>query len=284
MIEDGRIGEGRMTNEARLEGEKRSDDGEKRVSESEGARAMLELVLASPRAVAARDERAWLELFTPDARIEDPVGGAICGDPRSRAAFWQSFIEPQERIELIPIRDFVGVHSIVRQVHIATKMPLVTEPVGVPAIIEYRIDGSRISGLRAFWSVTSATSGLLSRGWSGWNQMMRQNAILTARLGGRGVLGFAAAMRPAIAERRARAWLNALVIERDAVSGSRVPGSCLARLGGAPSVEALVCAGKEVAAIVRGEHENAIALILRTRGGELENVDAFELLEARLPT
>ena len=242
-----------------------------------------EAVFASPEAVFAGQRSRWLDLFTPEARIEDPVGSACYENAQRRAAFWDTFIAPQRRIEFRPRRDFVAAGLVVRQVVIDTTTPASDEPLSVPAIIEYRLRGGRIDALRAFWSPRAATVWFATRGRSGWGALARHNVRITRRLGLRSLMAFGAALRPSVTPSRANSWIEGLVraeggtdwVGEAQLEVHRGPNMSTDRaslrrslddLGAAPMIEQVVCAGREVAAVVAGSEASA-ALLIDAGGG-----------------
>jgi hypothetical protein len=238
----------------------------------------VEAVYASPEAVLAQQRSRWLDLFTPEARIEDPVGAACYEDAQRRAAFWDTFIAPQRRIEFRPRREFLGAGLVVRQVVIDTITPASDEPLSVPAIIEYRLRGDRIDALRAFWSPKAATVWFAAQGRSGLGALARHNVRIARRLGLRSLVAFGSALRPSVTPSRATAWIEGLLgaggepdwageAQLQVHRGSNMATDraslrrCLDDLGSAPKIDQLVCAGREVAAVVAGMEASAVLLI-----------------------
>jgi hypothetical protein len=56
----------------------------------------IAVVEQSPAAAGRHDRAAWIELFTPDARIEDPVGSRPHIGTRQIERFYDTFIEPRD--------------------------------------------------------------------------------------------------------------------------------------------------------------------------------------------
>jgi hypothetical protein len=123
--------------------------------------SMLATAKASPQAVEAHDRQAWLELFTDNAQIEDPVGA-----PRLQrqgrfdpifSRFYDTFIASTQ-IQFIGHGDYIAGSTILRDVDIRTDIS--TEcGVTVPAFVSYDIEavseGPRIAALRAYWELSS---------------------------------------------------------------------------------------------------------------------------------
>lgn len=253
--------------------------------DSDTRREVLSIARASPRAVLHRDRRGWLELFTPDARIEDPVGGPVYADAARRAAFWDTFIAPQAKIELRAERDFIRRDTVIRQVAIETTTAISTAPLTVPAIVEYRLSGSQITALRAFWRPRTATAWFGRNGWPGLRELGRQNIRFARRFGLRALLDFAQALQPAVSSSTAKTWMGTLVHgsleEWDGLLRSAAlemntlgpPVDCptawqfARRENSALAVERIICGGTEVAAILVGRARSA-AIVLDTARGQ----------------
>lgn len=117
--------------------------------------------LASQHAVRTKDRAAWLNLFAPDAVVEDPIGRSPY-DPagnghRGRdaiAAFWDTAIAESDIA--FRMRDsyacgaevaFVGTITSVRR----------EVTVEVDGVFTYRVDADgRIAALRAYWELDRA--------------------------------------------------------------------------------------------------------------------------------
>ncbi len=111
----------------------------------------------SMRAVQAKTKEAWLDLFTDDAIIEDPVGVSPL-DPDGKgqrgkaaiSAFWDAHIAPNHIA--FDIRHSYAAGNEVANVGTITT----TLPNGAQALAEgvfvYRVnDAGKIISLRAFW-------------------------------------------------------------------------------------------------------------------------------------
>ncbi len=57
---------------------------------------LLAAVERSPRAVAAHDRDAWVQVFTADGRVEDPVGSSPHLGHDQIYRFYDTFIGPRE--------------------------------------------------------------------------------------------------------------------------------------------------------------------------------------------
>jgi hypothetical protein len=109
------------------------------------------------RAVQAKTKEAWLDLFTDDAIIEDPVGVSPL-DPDGKghvgkaaiARFWDNNVAPNQIV--LDIRhSYACGHEVANVGSITTTLPN-----GMKAVVEgvfvYRVnDAGKLVSLRAFW-------------------------------------------------------------------------------------------------------------------------------------
>jgi len=251
----------------------------------------LGLVAASPAAVLRRDKSAWLDLFTTEATIEDPVGAGVYRGRKRHAAFWDVFIAPQREITFVPKREFVGADRVIRYVHIETRTVIADAPLVVPALVEYTVDDHRIRTLRAFWRSRDAVDWFLDHRVSGaWN-LLRQGQRMVSDLGLGDAVRFGAALRPVFAPARARSFILQLVGAPRPVWLARMARATLTwcdregtRVG--PAIEAwddirglgpgldpeiVIATGDWVAAVVVGER-GATAWLVRVHAGEAVEV------------
>jgi steroid delta-isomerase len=109
-----------------------------------------ETIRAYAEAWRARDRRAWLATFAPDATQEDPIGSGVRRGQEQIGAFWDDAMASYEWIEIVP-----------REIHIVR-----SEGVMVWTINGERTDGKvsfdgvdvfefddsgRIASVRAYW-------------------------------------------------------------------------------------------------------------------------------------
>jgi len=118
----------------------------------------------SRAAVAAKDKRAWLQVFAEDAVVEDPIGPSHF-DPEGKghhgkeaiAAFWDKAIAPTDKIEFHFVDTFqcgneeANVGSIV--------ITAAGHQVTAEGVFTYRVDeDGKMTALRAYWEVDRATA------------------------------------------------------------------------------------------------------------------------------
>jgi len=163
---------------------------------------LLELVDRSPAAVAIHDKKAWLELFSRAAVVQDPVGtaphrrtvsgdGAASGnDPLGR--FWETFIAPN-RISFTSYQDIVIGDEVVRDVLIRSELGS-DITIEVPAYVIYRTTeengAARIEALMAHWELRSMVRQVISGGLAGLSTMIQLGWRMLKIQGAAGALGY----------------------------------------------------------------------------------------------
>jgi hypothetical protein len=163
---------------------------------------LLELVSRSPAAVALHDKKAWLDLFSRAAVVQDPVGtaphrrtvsgeGAAPGDD-PLDLFWETFIAPH-RISFTAYQDIVIGDEVVRDVLIRSELGsgLTIE---VPAYVVYRTSEengeARIEALMAHWELRSMVRQVIAGGLAGLFTMIQLGWRMLKIQGAAGVLGY----------------------------------------------------------------------------------------------
>ncbi|MFC9894122.1 nuclear transport factor 2 family protein [Nocardia sp. NPDC127579] len=162
------------------------------------AEALLAAVQASPRAVAAHDKTAWVDLFAADAEVDDPVGARPHHGTAAIERFYDTFIAPNG-IAFEVARDLVGEQTVVRDLFIETTMST-GAVVRVPMHLRYdlaEIDGAwKIVRLAAHWEFTAMVTQLMLRtGIAGLTASMKLGPQLIANQGVGGMLGLLRALR-----------------------------------------------------------------------------------------
>jgi ketosteroid isomerase-like protein len=141
---------------------------------SQPREALLSTVARSPTCVAAHDRAGWLDLFTDDAVVEDPVGSA----PAPKAGgvlgrFFDTFIAPHDiRFEIL--HDHVLGNDVFRDAIIHTRVRDGVE-VKVEAYLLYQVearDGAlRVRRMAAYWTLARMTSIAMGMGPRAWLAM-----------------------------------------------------------------------------------------------------------------
>ncbi|MFI5353528.1 MAG: nuclear transport factor 2 family protein [Candidatus Binatales bacterium] len=164
---------------------------------------LMEVVKASPAAVARHDKQSWVALFSRHAVIEDPVGSKPhhngLHDPRAGVRgsaplerFFDTFIAPND-ISFHVERDVVASPFVVRDVTIELVMKAGLK-VHVPMHLLYEIcdeDGApKIAHLRAHWELVPMVRQVLANGWPGVLTMSSLGMRMAVNQGLGAILGF----------------------------------------------------------------------------------------------
>ncbi|MFX0575430.1 nuclear transport factor 2 family protein [Nocardia nepalensis] len=161
------------------------------------AEDLLAAVKASPRAVAAHDKAAWVDLFAADAAVNDPVGSRPHIGRAAIERFYDTFIGPNTIAFQID-HDFVGRSTVVRDLLIRTTMST-GATVTVPMHLRYDLveeDGVwKITRLGAHWELAAMIVRLLRTGVPGLGAALKLGPQLIANQGLGGMLGMMQALR-----------------------------------------------------------------------------------------
>jgi ketosteroid isomerase-like protein len=118
-----------------------------------------ELGIRSRAAVHARDRDAWLDLFAPDAVVQDPIGPSPF-DPQGNghhgreaiAAFYDTVIAPSDAIEFEIEQSYLCGDEVADVGTIRTTLAGGTHQAVVHGVYTYRSNGAgKLAALRAFW-------------------------------------------------------------------------------------------------------------------------------------
>ncbi|MFC7343368.1 nuclear transport factor 2 family protein [Saccharopolyspora griseoalba] len=140
----------------------------KATGESHPAR---DAAFASISAVARGDKDGWLDLFAPEAVVEDPVGPSAF-DPegsghRGRegiSAFWDLAIAQARRIEFHIDDSFACGSEVANTGRIVTFLPD-GSAMTAEGVFSYRVDeAGRVLAIRAFWEFDRAMATLTPAG------------------------------------------------------------------------------------------------------------------------
>ncbi|KAA0075831.1 hypothetical protein CIW52_32405 [Mycolicibacterium sp. P9-64] len=116
---------------------------------------LLATVERSPAALRTHDRRAWVDLFTPDGRVEDPVGSAPNRGRDEIERFYDTFIAPRD-ITIHREADFVIGTTVVRDVELEAAMSA-SLVMRIPAYLRYDVEDVggelRIARLQAHWEL-----------------------------------------------------------------------------------------------------------------------------------
>lgn len=151
----------------------------------------IKIVDGSPQAVATHDKQGWLNLFTPDAEILDPVGAGGFSTSDKREAFYETFIAPH-KIRFEVHQDIVCGNDVWRDVTIHTSMSEGSK-LAVPALLNYEIrdfpQNPKIAKMHAYWQLPDMTKSLLDQP-HGLSDSNRQSERLLHNFGFLGALDY----------------------------------------------------------------------------------------------
>ncbi|GAB17213.1 hypothetical protein GOEFS_021_00400 [Gordonia effusa NBRC 100432] len=152
--------------------------------------ALLATALRSPQATAAHDRAAWLDLFTDDGTVIDPVGSRPHQGREALGKFYDTFIGPRN-IVFSSDSDVVSDGSVYRDVTLSVQLST-SVTIDVPTILRYDIVGvhgaMHVSRLRAYWEMRPMIGAL---GRSGLAALPVAAALSGAMLRNQGVVGAA---------------------------------------------------------------------------------------------
>jgi ketosteroid isomerase-like protein len=118
-----------------------------------------ELGIRSRAAVQARDRDGWLDLFAPDAFVQDPIGPSPF-DPEGKghhgrqaiAAFYDTVIAPSEAITFEIEQSYLCGDEVADVGIIRTTIAGGSHQAVVHGVYTYRSNGAgQLASLRAFW-------------------------------------------------------------------------------------------------------------------------------------
>jgi hypothetical protein len=116
---------------------------------------LLATVERSPAALRTHDRRAWIDLFTPGGRVDDPVGSAPHRGRDEIERFYDTFIAPRD-ITIHGDADIVVGQTVVRDVELEAAMAA-SLVMRIPAYLRYDVEGvdgeRRIARLQAHWEL-----------------------------------------------------------------------------------------------------------------------------------
>ncbi|WP_227983326.1 nuclear transport factor 2 family protein [Nocardia spumae] len=163
------------------------------MSANASAAELLATVERSPQAVAVHDRDAWVGLFAPDGRVEDPVGSRPHIGRAAIERFYDTFIGPNGIAFRID-HDVVCGTTVYRDLAIETTMSTGVT-LRVPMHLRYDLDRIgddwRIGRLCAHWELPVMVGQLLTAGGRGLGAAAKLAPQLLGNQGIGGALGFA---------------------------------------------------------------------------------------------
>ncbi|HTM86237.1 MAG TPA: ketosteroid isomerase family protein, partial [Mycobacterium sp.] len=130
------------------------------------ASALLATVERSPAAAAAHDRAGWVGLFSPDGRVEDPVGSRPHVGSEQIGRFYDTFIGPRD-ITFHRDLDIVHGATVIRDLQLEVAMGT-SVTMHIPAILRYDLQESgghlQLLRLRAYWELPAMMRQFLGNG------------------------------------------------------------------------------------------------------------------------
>ena len=158
---------------------------------------LLAAVERSPQAFAVHDRDGWVEVFTADARVEDPVGSQPHVGYEQIYRFYDTFIGPRE-IKFHRDLDIVFGTAVLRDLELEVAMGS-SVTMYVPAFLRYdlrEVNGEwRIAALRAYWELPAMMLQFLRTGSRAISPALHLSRGLLANQGLTGTAGFMTGFR-----------------------------------------------------------------------------------------
>jgi hypothetical protein len=193
---------------------------------------LLAVVRRSPERVAVHDRAGWLELFSDEAVVEDPIGSPPAGKASGLLArFWDTFIAPHEIVFEIRRDHFLG-RDVFRDAMIHTRIgPHIR--IDVPAYLLYQLEerrgGLQVRRMAAHWQLGRLSLGALKLGPRAWVAMTFLFGRMLREMGVSWVAGYVASLWSGIGAR-----------------GVAAVGELSRAVEGGPGSEALFAPGAEI--------------------------------------
>jgi hypothetical protein len=151
----------------------------------------------SAQASGAHDREGWVGLFTPNARVEDPVGSVPHKGTPAIKRFYDTFIGPRD-ITFHRDVDIVVGATVIRDLELEVRMAS-TVTMRIPIYIRYDIQDNegelKIARLYAFWELPAMVGQFLRGGVRAVPAGMQLSRSLLTNQGLTGALGFLAGFR-----------------------------------------------------------------------------------------
>jgi Nuclear transport factor 2 (NTF2) domain len=158
---------------------------------------LLAAVERSPQAAAAHDRAGWVELFTEDGRIEDPVGSQPHVGHAQIEQFYDTFIGPRD-IKFHRDLDIVFGTAVLRDLELEVAMGSAVT-MYIPAFLRYdlrEVNGQwQIAQLRAYWELPAMMLQFLRTGSRALSPALQLSRGLLGNQGVRGTVGFTTGFR-----------------------------------------------------------------------------------------
>jgi hypothetical protein len=166
-------------------------------SELSSPQELLAVADRSLRAVGRHDRAGWLALFTPDIRIEDPVGSAPHVGHRQAGRYYDTFVGSRE-ITFDAGADFVKGSTVARDLTVNIRMARAVT-LAIPAILCYELretdDGLKISRLQTYSERPTTMLQFARHGVTAVSPGVKLVRALVANQGVTGTAGFVKSFR-----------------------------------------------------------------------------------------
>lgn len=254
---------------------------------------LIATVERSPAAATAHDRAGWVDLFTADGLVEDPVGSRPHRGPAALTRFYDTFIEPRA-ITFHRDVDIVVGHTVLRDLELEVSLGAVM--LRIPAYLRYDVhtegDERKIERLQAYWELPAMISTFARSGAAALPAGLALSRGLLANQGVPGAMGFLSGLGGVGAKgKRTVVRLIADAAAGDQVAVRRTVGDgcdvtlgdhtrlstseLVARLSGA-SWQKVVAAGDTVAVGIQRDGRRSVLLAgVRTRPSRVVSVRLY---------
>lgn len=158
---------------------------------------LLAAVERSPDAASRHDRTGWISLFTPDGRVEDPVGSRPHIGHTQLGRFYDTFIGPR-RIEFHRDVDLIDGYTVIRDLTLEIQMDDRVR-MAVPAVLRYLLEDAgaelKIARLQAYWELPPMMMQFAKNGVAALPAGLGLSRALLANQGLGGAMGFLGGLR-----------------------------------------------------------------------------------------
>jgi len=254
---------------------------------------LLAAVERSPQAVSLHDRDGWVQVFTQDGRVEDPVGSSPHVGHDEIYRFYDTFIGPRG-ITFHRDVDIVSGTTVLRDLELEVAMgDAVT--MFIPAFLRYdlrEVGGEwKVAHLRAYWELPAMMVQFLKTGSRALPPGLQLGKGLLGNQGPRGALGFMAGFRRVGArhKRLVEGFLRAAGRGDESASGSLSPSATItlgdsepltvAELGehlrGANWAKVIAAGSTVVVSVASGHGRGIVFADVAWRGNQINAVRYF---------
>ncbi len=157
---------------------------------------VLAIAERSPAAASVRDRDGWVGLFTPNGRVEDPVGSQPHRGQVEIGYFFDTFIGPRD-VAFHPDIDIVSGSTVIRDGILEAALGSMS--LRVPIYIRYDMEEDdhelKILALSAFWELPAMVGQFLRGGLGGVAPGVQLSKLLLTNQGVTGAMGFLGGFR-----------------------------------------------------------------------------------------